>query len=69
MPRHRALLPPRWFIRAAWVVHRAIYSITGGRRGLRTPTAENWGMMRLRTVGHRTGKEGRALSAAVVRSA
>jgi len=53
----RAPLPPRWFIRAAWVGHRAIYSITGGRRGLRSPTAERWGMLRLRTVGRHTGKE------------
>lgn len=55
--RRRAPLPPRWFIRAAWVAHRAIYSVTGGRRGLRSPTAERWGMMRLRTVGRRTGEE------------
>ncbi len=53
----RAPLPPRWFIRAAWVVHRAIYVVTGGRRGLRSPTAERWGMLRLRTVGRRTGRE------------
>ena len=55
--RRRAPLPPRWFVRAAWAVHRSIYSITGGRRGLRSPTADRWGMMRLRTVGRRTGKE------------
>ena len=55
--RRPAPLPPRWFVRAAWVGHRAIYSITGGRRGLRSPTAERWGMLRLRTVGRRTGEE------------
>ena len=55
--RQRASLPPRWFVRAAWVAHRAIYSITGGRRGLRSPTPEHWGMMRLRTIGRRTGAE------------
>jgi F420H(2)-dependent quinone reductase len=55
--RGPAPIPPRWFIRAAWVGHRAIYSITGGRRGLRSATAERWGMLRLRTVGRRTGKE------------
>jgi hypothetical protein len=27
-------LPPRWFVRAAWMVHRAAYRITGGRFGL-----------------------------------
>ena len=30
-----AKLPPRWFIRAAWAVHRAMYSLSGGRFGLR----------------------------------
>ncbi len=50
-------LPPRWFIRAAWAVHRAIYSITAGRRGLRRATDDQWGMMRLRTVGRRSGRE------------
>jgi deazaflavin-dependent oxidoreductase (nitroreductase family) len=52
-----ARLPPRWFIRAAWVVHRAIFSITGGRFGLRRQAPGRWGMMRLRTVGRRSGKE------------
>ena len=52
-----APLPPRLFIRAAWAGHRAIYAITGGRRGLRRPTAERWDMPRLRTVGRHTGKE------------
>ena len=56
-PIRQGQLPPRWFVRAAWAIHRAIYSITGGRRGLRRPTAERWGMLRLRTVGRRTGEE------------
>lgn len=38
-------------------MHRAAYSITGGRFGLRTPTDTRWGMLRLKTVGRRTGKE------------
>ena len=50
-------LPPRWFIRTFWVLHRAVYRITGGRVGLRKPTADNWGMMRLRTIGRRSGTE------------
>jgi F420H(2)-dependent quinone reductase len=50
-------LPPRWFIRLAGVVHRAIYRLTGGRRGLRLPTPGRVGMMRLTTVGRRSGKE------------
>ena len=50
-------LPPRWFIRSFWMLHRAAYAVTGGRIGLRSPTPKNWGMMRLRTVGRRSGAE------------
>ena len=50
-------LPPRWFIRLAWIVHHAIYRLTGGRRGLRLPTPGRFGMMLLTTVGRRSGKE------------
>ncbi len=50
-------LPPRWFIRTFWVVQRALYAVTRGRFGLRTATADRWGMLRLRTVGRRTGQE------------
>jgi deazaflavin-dependent oxidoreductase (nitroreductase family) len=51
-------LPPRWFIRSAWVVHRAIYRFTGGRRGLATPTpGGQFGYLRLKTVGRRSGQE------------
>jgi F420H(2)-dependent quinone reductase len=53
----QAFLPPRWFIRAAWVVHRAIYKLTGGRRGLWPPTEKNWGTMRLHSIGRRSGAE------------
>ena len=59
--RRAARLPPRGFVRVAWVIHRAIYSVTGGRRGLRSATADRWGMMRLRTVGRRTGEERTAI--------
>jgi F420H(2)-dependent quinone reductase len=54
-------LPPRWVVRSAWTFHRAIYMITGGRRGLRNPTPDRWGMMRLRTIGRRTGEERTAI--------
>ena len=50
-------LPPRWFIRLFWVAQRAVYSVTRGRLGLRTATPARWGMLRLRTVGRRTGEE------------
>ena len=47
---------PRWLVRTIWVLHRAAYSVTGGRFGLRTPTDSRWGMLRMRTVGRRTGR-------------
>lgn len=56
-PRRTPRLPPRWFIRSFWALHRAVYAVTRGRFGLRTATADRWGMMRLRTVGRRSGKE------------
>src|SRR5688500_12116113 len=49
-------IPPRWFVRTAWVVHRAIYSVTGGRIGLRRATEKHWGMLRLTTTGRRSGQ-------------
>jgi F420H(2)-dependent quinone reductase len=52
-----APLPPRWVIRVFWVIHRAIYALTRGRLGLRQQTATQWGMMRLRTTGRRSGKQ------------
>lgn len=57
----RPRLPPRWFVRIAWVVHRAILRLTGGRRGLWTPKPGGWGAMRLTTVGRRTGRERTAI--------
>ena len=54
-------LPPRWFVRSAWLAHRALYRTTGGRVGLRRPTPIRWGMMRLRTIGRRSGEERRAI--------
>ena len=54
-------LPPRWFIRTFWVLQRAAYSVTGGRFGLRTARDDRWGMLRLRTVGRRTGEERTAI--------
>lgn len=51
-------LPPRWFIRGAWVAHRAIHRFTGGRRGLSLPKAgERFGHLKLTTIGRRSGQE------------
>jgi deazaflavin-dependent oxidoreductase (nitroreductase family) len=48
---------PRWLVRTIWILHRALYSATGRRIGLRPPTDNQWGMLRLTSVGRRTGKE------------
>lgn len=53
----RVHIPPRWFVRTAWAIHRGIYALSGGRRGLRRPRPGEWGMLRLRTTGARTGQE------------
>ncbi len=55
--KSRAKLPPRWFVRLAWKVHRGLYRITGGRLGLRRAKPGRWGMMRLTTIGRRSGEE------------
>ena len=48
---------PRWLVRTIWVAHRTAYTLTRGRFGLRAATDTQWGMMRLRTVGRRSGRE------------
>jgi deazaflavin-dependent oxidoreductase (nitroreductase family) len=60
-PARRASLPPRWFIRSAWVIHRALYVLTRGRLGLRPVTPTTWGMMRLTTTGRRSGQARKAI--------
>jgi deazaflavin-dependent oxidoreductase (nitroreductase family) len=47
---------PRWLVRTIWIAHRALYRLTPGRFGLRRATSSQWGMLRLRTVGRRSGK-------------
>jgi deazaflavin-dependent oxidoreductase (nitroreductase family) len=47
----KARLPPRWFIRTFWHVHRRIVRTSGGRTGLWLPRARKWGALRLTTVG------------------
>jgi F420H(2)-dependent quinone reductase len=54
-------LPPRWFIRVAWVAHRAMYRVTGGRKGLWPPKPDDWGTMLLTTTGRKSGKERQAI--------
>jgi F420H(2)-dependent quinone reductase len=49
-----ARLPPRWFIRLFWYVHRGLYRVA--RIGLRRPKNTTYGMLRLTTTGRRTGR-------------
>ena len=57
VPHKKPFLPPRWFVRLAWKVHKAAYRLTGGRRGLWLARPGKWGAMRLTTIGRRSGKE------------
>lgn len=49
-------LPPRWFIRFAWSVHRGLYRATAGRIGLWRAKDNRWGALRLTVTGRRTGR-------------
>jgi deazaflavin-dependent oxidoreductase (nitroreductase family) len=49
-------IPPRWFVRLAWVTHRAIYRVTAGRLGPWRPKPGRWGTLRLTTTGRRSGQ-------------
>jgi deazaflavin-dependent oxidoreductase (nitroreductase family) len=49
---------PRLFLHTFWTVHRAMYRATGGRVGLQRPErGAKFGMLRLHTVGRRSGRE------------
>jgi F420H(2)-dependent quinone reductase len=49
---------PRLFLQMFWSLHRAMYRITGGRIGLQRPErGAKFGMLRVHTVGRRSGKE------------
>jgi deazaflavin-dependent oxidoreductase (nitroreductase family) len=48
---------PRWIVKTIWSVHRTAYALTGGRLGLRPDGPSQWGMLRLTTVGRRTGNK------------
>jgi deazaflavin-dependent oxidoreductase (nitroreductase family) len=50
-------LPPRWFIRTAWVAHKALLRLTRDRVGLSVPRrGGRFGMLRLHTTGRRSGR-------------
>ena len=60
-PKRAPRVPPRWVVRTIWVLHRTLYSITRGRFGLRKATEDRWGMLRLTTIGRRSGRERRSI--------
>jgi len=53
----KARIPPRWIIRSAWSIHRALHRMTGGRLGLRPARPDRYGMMRLTATGRRSGQD------------
>jgi deazaflavin-dependent oxidoreductase (nitroreductase family) len=54
--------PPRVLVRFFWKIHRVAYRVTGGRFGLSGPEAgAKFGMLRLTTVGRRSGKAREAI--------
>ena len=55
MTRGKGFLPPRWFMRAFWRVHRRIVRRSAGRRGLWVPSPGKWGALQLTTTGRRSG--------------
>ena len=53
---------PRTSVRIAWVAHRALHRFSGGRIGLAQPKAgAKFGMMRLSTLGRRSGSQRMAI--------
>jgi deazaflavin-dependent oxidoreductase (nitroreductase family) len=48
-------------MRMFWAVQRAIYALSRGRLGLQAARLDRQGMLRLRTVGRRTGDERAAI--------
>lgn len=48
-------LPPRWVITSAWKIHRALYRLSRGRFGLRSPKSDRYGMAQLTTTGRHSG--------------
>jgi deazaflavin-dependent oxidoreductase (nitroreductase family) len=49
--------PPRFAVRIAWMLHRGLYRFSGGRFGLSRPEAgSKFGMLRITTVGRRSGQ-------------
>jgi deazaflavin-dependent oxidoreductase (nitroreductase family) len=53
---------PRLFLHTFWTLHRTLYRATGGRVGLQQPErGAKFGMLRLHTIGRRSGHERMAM--------
>ena len=50
-------IPPRWFVRTAWRVHRALHRLSGGRFLWTPANKRGWGALRLTTIGRTSGQE------------
>ncbi|RBY86433.1 nitroreductase family deazaflavin-dependent oxidoreductase [Blastococcus sp. TF02A-30] len=50
-------IPPTWFVRTAWRVHRALHRLSGGRFLWTPANKRGWGALRLTTTGRRTGQQ------------
>ncbi len=61
MAGDKARLPPRWFIRIFWRVHRRTVQLSRGRKGLWPPSPEKWGALRLTTTGRRSRQPRRVI--------
>jgi F420H(2)-dependent quinone reductase len=48
---------PPWFVHTAWRVHRALYRLSGGRFLWTTANKRGWSVLRLTTIGRRSGQE------------
>lgn len=49
-------MPPAWFVRVAWRVHRLLYRVSGGRFLWTPSNKRGWGALRLTTTGRRSGR-------------
>lgn len=50
-------VPPRWLVRTAWRVHRALHRFSGGRFLWTPANKRGWGALHLTTIGRRSGQE------------
>ena len=50
-------VPPLWFVKLAWRIHRLLNRVSGGRFLWTPSNKRGWGALRLSTVGRRTGRE------------